>query len=296
MSGVKYYAAVSAWKNDQPVAILCVDQLISGRRITDEQLEALRLFAGYIGLAIENTRLKSELEQRVKERTAELESANRELESFSYSVSHDLRAPLRAINGFSRILNDDFSTELSPLAQDFLKKIHDAGLKMGQLVEALLNFSRLGRKPLILQPVDMSALVRSTLETLALEVSERQIEWVLTDLPPANADPFLIQQVYANLIGNAIKYSRRCDHARIEIGCFMRDDDQVYFVRDNGAGFDMRFSERLFGVFQRLHREDEFEGTGIGLAIVQRIIQRHGGRVWADAELDKGATFYFTLR
>lgn len=295
MGDVKYYAAVSAWAGEKPVAIICVDQLISGREITDEQLEALRLFAGYAGLAIENARLKAELEQRVRERTTELEVANQELESFSYSVSHDLRAPLRAINGFSRILNDDFTAELNPIARGFLKKIIDSGDKMGHLIDDLLNFSRLGRKTLVSQPVDMNAVVQSVLETLSVETAGRQIEWILSKLPVANADSVLTQQVYANLIGNAVKYSRNRQQARIEIGSLDQDGKLVYFVRDNGAGFDMQFAGRLFGVFQRLHREEEFEGTGIGLAIVQRIIQRHGGRVWAEAEVDKGATFYFTL-
>jgi signal transduction histidine kinase len=295
MGGVKYYAAVSAWAGDKPVAIICVDQLISGRQITEEQLEALRLFAGYAGLAIENSRLKAELEQRVRERTTELEVANQELESFSYSVSHDLRAPLRAINGFSKILDDDFTTELNPTARGFVKKIIASGDKMGHLIDDLLNFSRLGRKPLAFQPVDMNAIVQSVLETLSVETADRQIEWILSKLPVANADPVLTQQVYANLIGNAIKYSRNRQQARIEIGSLNQNEELVYFVRDNGAGFDMQFVGRLFGVFQRLHREEEFEGTGIGLAIVKRIIQRHGGRVWAEAEVDKGATFYFTL-
>lgn len=295
MRGVKFYAAVSAWAGDKLVALICVDQLISGRQITEEQLEALRLFAGYAGLAIENARLKSELEQRVHQRTSELEAANKELESFSYSVSHDLRAPLRAINGFSRILNDDFSAELSSPAQGFLRKIGDSGEKMGHLIDDLLDFSRLGRKPLVLQPVDLTSIVQSVLETLALEITNRKIEWVLFELPVANADPILMQQVYANLIGNAIKYSRKRELARIEVGSLNQNGELVYFVRDNGAGFEMQYADRLFGVFQRLHREDEFEGTGIGLAIVQRIIQRHGGRVWAEAEVDRGATFYFSL-
>jgi signal transduction histidine kinase len=295
MHGVKYYAAVSAWAGDKPVAILCVDQLVSGREITDEQLEALRLFAGYAGLAIENARLKAELEQRVQERTAELENANRELESFSYSISHDLRAPLRAINGFSRILNDEFSTELNPLALGYLRKIGDSGEKMGRLIDDLLDFSRLGRKPLVSQPVEMLSLVQAVLETLTLETTGRQIEWVFSELPVANADPILIQQVYANLIGNALKYSRKREQAQIEIGSLTQAGEVVYFVRDNGAGFDMQYADRLFGVFQRLHREEDFEGTGIGLAIVQRIVQRHGGRVWAEGVVNQGATFYFTI-
>jgi signal transduction histidine kinase len=295
MMGVKEHVSVAVWAGDKPVALITADQLVTQRPILEEQLEALRLFAGYAGLAIENSRLKSELEQRVLERTIELEAANRELESFSYSVSHDLRAPLRVINGFSKILNDDFSAEFSSSAQDMLKKLRESGLKMGQLIEALLDFSRLGRKPLILLPVDMNFIVRTAIDALSLETCERSIEWNLAELPVASADPALIQQVYANLIGNAIKYSCKREQARIEIGCMEQDGGVVYYVRDNGAGFDMQYADRLFGVFQRLHRDDEFEGTGIGLAIVRRIVQRHGGRVWAEAEVDKGAAFYFTL-
>lgn len=295
MRGVKAYAAISAWAGDKPVAIMCVDQLVSGREITEEQLEALRLFAGYAGLAIENARLKTELEQRVHQRTAQLEAANKELESFSYSVSHDLRAPLRAINGFSKILIEDFSTELSPPALGFLRKISDSGAKMGHLIDDLLDLSRLGRKPLAFQPVDLNAVVRTVLETLGAEAAGRQIDWILSDLPPAQVDAILIQQVYINLIGNALKYSRKREQARIEIGSFLQNGEVIYFVRDNGAGFEMQFVDRLFGVFQRLHRDEDFEGTGIGLAIVQRIIQRHGGRVWAEGVVNQGATFYFTI-
>jgi len=295
MSAVKYYAAIAVRAGDKPIAIISVDQLITDRVISEEQLEGLRLFAGYAGLAIENARLNSDLELRVVQRTAQLEAANRDLESFSYSISHDLRAPLRAINGFSRILNDDFSTQLSPRAQEYLKKIGDSGEKMAHLIADLLDFSRLGRKPLVSQPVDITSIVRSVLETLALETADRQIEWILSELPVVNADPVLIQQVYANLIGNAIKYTRNREQAQIEIGSLNHPEEVVLFVRDNGAGFDMQFANKLFGVFQRLHREDEFEGTGIGLATVQRIIQRHGGRVWAEAKVDQGATFYFSL-
>ena len=295
MRGVKYYAAVSAWAGDKPIAIITVDQLVSGRIITEEQLEALRLFAGYAGLAIENARLKTELEQRVHQRTAQLEAANQELESFSYSVSHDLRAPLRAINGFSKILIDDFSAELNPSALGFLRKISDSGAQMGHLIDDLLDLSRLGRKPLAFQPVNLNVVVQAVLDTLASETAGRQIEWVISELPPAHVDAVLIQQVYINLIGNALKYSRKREQARIEIGSLLQDEEVVYFVRDNGAGFEMQFADRLFGVFQRLHREEDFEGTGIGLAIVQRVIQRHGGRVWAEGAVNQGATFYFTI-
>ncbi len=239
--------------------------------------------------------LNLELEQRVRARTTELEAANKELEAFSYSVSHDLRAPLRAINGFARILAADFSAELGPVGLDVLQKILAAGDKMGRLINDLLDFSRLGRKSLNKQIVAVESIVHSVIESLAPETAGRQIEWVLPALPSTAADPALLQQIYANLIGNAVKYSRLCETARIEIGSINQKGETVYFVRDNGAGFDMQYADKLYGVFQRLHREDEFEGTGIGLATVQRIIQRHGGRIWAEAEVNKGATFYFTL-
>jgi len=246
-------------------------------------------------LAEKNRQLTEELEQRVMERTAQLEAANQELEAFSYSVSHDLRAPLRAINGFAQILEDDFSAELSPVAREFLGKIRAAGGKMGQLIDELLDFSRIGRKPLDRQETNLNELVRLSIEVLAPETSSRQIEWVLNELPPAAVDPVLFQQVYTNLIGNAIKYTSKCDRARIEVGTFSKNGETIYFVRDNGAGFNMNYVDKLFGVFQRLHRDDEFEGTGIGLATVKRIVQRHGGRIWAEAAVAQGATFYFTL-
>ncbi len=295
MAGVKHFAAVAVWVGEKPLALLCVDQLLTGRPIKEEQLEALRLFAGYAGLAIENSRLNSELEQRVKKRTAELESVNRELEAFSYSISHDLRAPLRSINGFSKILNQEFSSELTAEARIFLQKIIASGDRMGRLIDDLLAFSRLGRKSLQKQHTDVNAIVRTVMELLEMETSDHTIEWLLEPLPPAYADPVLLQQVYANLIGNAVKYSGKRQPARIEIGSFTKENETVYFVRDNGAGFDMKYAEKLFGVFQRLHREDEFEGTGIGLASVQHIIQRHGGRIWAEAQVDQGATFYFSM-
>jgi light-regulated signal transduction histidine kinase (bacteriophytochrome) len=239
--------------------------------------------------------LNETLEQRVNVRTAELETANHELESFSYSISHDLRAPLRAINGYARILNNDFAAELSPDAQGFIEKIQISANKMTQLIDGLLDFSRLGRKPLSRQTVDVNPIVHSVLETLTPETANRQIEWILPQLPPTQADPALLQQVYINLLGNAVKYTRGRNPARIEVGSYEQDSDTVYYVRDNGAGFDMQYAEKLFGVFQRLHSDSEFEGTGIGLATVQRIIHRHGGRIWAEAEPGKGAAFYFTL-
>jgi PAS domain S-box-containing protein len=240
-------------------------------------------------------KLNTELEQRVKERTAQLEVANKELEAFSYSVSHDLRAPLRSIVSFSKIVDDDFSAGMDPMARGFLQKIIGSGKKMNLLIDGLLELSRISRKPLNKQTVDLQATVQSVIESFIPETAHRQIEWDITELPPVQADPILIQQVYANLIGNAVKYSNKRAPARIEIGCRSEGLESIYFVRDNGAGFNMQYAEKLFGVFQRLHRDDEFEGTGIGLVTVKRIIQRHGGRIWAEAEVEKGATFYFTL-
>jgi PAS domain S-box-containing protein len=239
--------------------------------------------------------LKETLEQRVIERTAQLEAANRELEAFSYSVSHDLRAPLRAISGFTKIIKDDFSNALDPSGRSFLIKVMDASKNMNLLIDDLLDFSRLGRKPLNKQPVNVNELVKTVVADLAPETESRQIEWLIADLPPVNADQILIRQVYVNLIGNAVKYTRKHATARIEVGSLNQNGQAIYFVRDNGAGFDMQYADKLFGVFQRLHRDDEFEGTGIGLAIVKRIVDRHGGRIWAESIPEQGATFFFTL-
>jgi signal transduction histidine kinase len=239
--------------------------------------------------------LNEELEQRVQERTAELRAANRELEAFSYSVSHDLRAPLRAITGFSRILLEDYAPQLPDEAQHYLKIVDNGGQHMGQLIDDLLTFSRLGRMELRKQPVATADLVRQVLADLQAEKSGRQVEITLGDLRPCRAEPSLLRQVFVNLLQNALKYSSNREVAHIEVGCRERDGEQVYFVKDNGVGFDMQYAQKLFGVFQRLHRAEEYEGTGVGLAIVQRIVDRHGGRVWAEAALDQGATFYFTL-
>ncbi len=266
----------------------------------DESL--LVTVAGQLAAALERLRaeqqlraLNADLEQRVAERTAQLEAANKELESFSYSVSHDLRAPLRSVNGFAKILANDFLQEFTPPAREFLDKIVNAGSQMAQLIDELLDFSRLGRKPLNLQPVDVNEMVQSVIESLVPETGSRQIEWVLAEMPPAIADPALLRLVYVNLAGNAVKYTGTRQVARIEIGNMEQRGEVIYFVRDNGVGFDMQYADNLFGVFQRMHRADEFEGTGIGLATVKRIIERHNGRIWAEAEVDMGAAFYFTF-
>jgi light-regulated signal transduction histidine kinase (bacteriophytochrome) len=233
-----------------------------------------------------------EMEIRVRERTAELEAANRELESFSYSVSHDLRAPLRAIDGYGRMLEEDHAARLDAEGLRLLAVIRKSSLRMGVLIDDLLDFSRLGRKTLNRAAVDMEALARDAWTELGASAT---VQLTMGVLPSANGDPALLGQVWINLLSNALKYSGRQPSPRIEVAGERSGADLVYRVSDNGAGFDMRYYDKLFRVFQRLHREDEFPGTGVGLAIVQRIVTRHGGRVWAEAEVGRGAKFSFTL-
>ena len=239
--------------------------------------------------------LNAELDQRVHDRTAELESANKELEAFSYSVSHDLRAPLRAVNGFAGIVLEDFSSQLPEEGKEYLERIRNRGTQMGRLIDDLLAFSRLSRQAINGRRVDMGALVRSALEELNPQYEGRQLDTRIGSLPPCYGDPALLKQVWLNLLSNAIKYSRERTPAVIEIGCQRENGEDIYWVRDNGAGFDMAYRDKLFGVFQRLHRDESFEGTGVGLAIVQRVVNRHGGRVWAESEQGRGATFRFSL-
>ena len=240
-------------------------------------------------------KLNQELEARVIERTADLQAANQELEAFTYSVSHDLRAPLRHISGFARILVEEFASTLPLEAQRHLERVEHGAQRMGQLVDELLNLARVGRQPLTVQETELNALVSEVIGLLEPEVKGRQVEWRITQLPFLECDPVLIRQVFQNLIGNALKYSRPRSKAVIEIGHIDEDGTPAIFVKDNGVGFSMKYADKLFGVFQRLHRAEDFEGTGVGLATVVRIVQKHGGRVWANAELDTGATFYFTL-
>jgi PAS domain S-box-containing protein len=239
--------------------------------------------------------LNLELENRVAKRTAELEVANKELEAFSYSVSHDLRAPLRAMDGFSQAVLEDYGSQLPEEGRRYLQTIREGAQRMGILIDDLLTFSRLSRLPLKKQPINSDGLVRSALEELHGQQDGRKIDIRVGDLPGCEGDPTLLKQVWINLLSNAIKYTRKCDKPLIEVGSKLEDGETVYFVADNGAGFDMQYVNKLFGVFQRLHRADEFEGTGVGLAIVQRVVHRHGGRIWANAEVDRGASFYFKL-
>ncbi len=233
--------------------------------------------------------------QKLQAANRQLETANLELESFSYSVSHDLRAPLRAVNGFAGIVLEDYGPQLPEQGRQYLERIRKGGARMGELIDDLLEFSRLSRQSLRPGTVDHLRQVQTTLEELKTQHEGRQIQFQIGGLPPCPGDSALIRQVWANLLSNAIKYSRQRHPAIIEIGCHRENGENVYFVRDNGTGFDMQYAHKLFGVFQRLHRADEFEGTGVGLAIVQRIVHRHGGRVWADAKENEGATFRFTL-
>jgi signal transduction histidine kinase len=234
--------------------------------------------------------------QEVAETSRRLEEANAELESFSYSVSHDLRAPLRAINGFSQALLEDYGSTLPTDGQSLLARVRENTKRMGQLIDDLLVFSRLGRKPLEMGPVDMTALAEAAVQEVRHADQGRDVEVIVGHLPTAIGDTGLLRQAVSNLVANAFKFTRQRARARIEIGSRADGDETVYYVRDNGAGFDMKYATKLFGVFQRLHRESDFEGTGVGLALVQRIVHRHGGRVWAEAQLDQGATFSFTLR
>lgn len=262
---------------------------------SDRDDEIGRLSEAFTEMAAEVARGREVLEERVRERTFALQAVNAELESFSYSVSHDLRAPLRAIDGFSRILVEDHSAELTTNARHCVSVIARNSRQMGQLIDDLLALSRIGRQELSTTPVDMTSLAETVADEVQRHEPDRAMQIRIDPLPEARGERTLIRQVFMNLLGNAAKFTRPCDQARIEVGSSRENGEIVYYVRDNGVGFDMKYADKLFGVFQRLHRADEFDGTGVGLAIVQRIVLRHDGRVWAESEPGRGSTFYFTL-
>ena len=263
---------------------------------TDDEVRVLRALADSTSIAIENVMLYTNLDEAVRARTAELEAANKDLESFSYSVSHDLRAPLRAIDGFSQLLFTENAHKLEGSALNYLHRILGSTKRMGQLIEDLLNLASLGRIPLRRSTVDLSALAREIFDDLHASSPRTQVKLLIEGQMSAEGDPGMLRIALQNLFSNAWKCLRKRIEARIEFGRTTGEKGEcTYHVRDNGAGFDPQYADRLFGVFQRLHAESEFPGTGVGLATVQRIIHRHGGRIWAESAVDKGATFHFTL-
>lgn len=239
--------------------------------------------------------LNLELEQRIFERTAQLAASNQDLEAFTYSVAHDLEAPLRQIRGYAEIMHEEVAPLLPSGALQYLERIRLRSENMRLMLEDLLNLSLIGKQELNRQMIKLNVIVNEVVATLKADNSSRQIEWKIDDLPAVACDPGLMKLAFTNLLSNAVKYSRHCQNAVIEVGREGRGDEVSIFVRDNGVGFDMKNADRLFGVFQRLHRAEDFEGTGVGLAIVARIVRKHGGRIWAQGEPDKGAVFHFTI-
>lgn len=299
-------------RSAQEIQPQLVGVLMTGHGTIDTAVEAMKVGAlDYIlkpfklstllpvlsrALAVRQLRLENAaLQKKVLERTQELEASNRDLEAFSYSVSHDLMAPLRAVHGFAEILSRDYAGELPAGAEAHLAKVVAGAERMQRLIRDLLRFSRLGLRPVDKRALDVATMVKEAVDEVRQQEGEREVEVIIGELPDAFADPSLIRQVFVNLLTNAFKFTRRTDHARIEVGSEARPHETVYFVKDNGAGFEMEYAQQVFGVFERLHDESQFEGTGIGLSVARRIVERHGGMIWAEAQVDKGAVFSFSL-
>ncbi len=274
-------------RDEKPETYLAIGFAITERKLAEEEWKRAEK---------EIQDLNTALEGRVLERTAQLKAVNDELEAFSYSVSHDLRAPLRHVSGFVELLQLEAGASLSEKSLRYLSTISKSAQRMGELIDDLLTFARIGKSDLQKTNVSLAALVQDVLGDFQAATKERNILWDIQLLPTVHADPALMRQVLVNLMSNAVKFTSACDEAKIEIGSSSSPTgDAVIFIRDNGAGFDPRYADKLFGVFQRLHSRDEFEGTGIGLANIQRVILRHGGRVWAEGVVDGGATFSFSI-
>jgi len=270
--------------------------------LTLEEVEITSEVASQIAIAIEQARLMEEtrqhaeeLDQRVRTRTAQLETANKELEAFAYSVSHDLRAPLRGIDGWSLALAEDYGGQLDQCALGYIDRVRSEAQRMGLLIDDILQLSRVGRTEIEFAPVDLAAVAGPLASALAEANPGRRIEFIIHPKLWTTGDARLLEVALTNLLSNAVKFTGPCPNARIELGRKSEAGGPVFYVRDNGVGFDMAYANKLFGAFRRLHKATEFPGTGIGLSLVQRIIHRHGGRIWAEAELSKGATFYFTI-
>jgi signal transduction histidine kinase len=308
-----WYEVVSAFRQ-----LVVPDLLDTYRKSPQRLFAAILAMSRFIDVAMENigeaylstkeeiiSRQNEELQSEITERkrieqqilllNANLQNAVKELEAFSYSVSHDLRAPLRSITGFSNALLEDYGDALDEGAKRYLQLIQSSADDMGRLIDNLLAFSRMGRRAMEYENVSMTRLARSVFDELRHSAVDRKLELKAEAMPNARGDRAMVRQVFANLFSNAIKFTAPRETATIEVGARTENGETVYYVKDNGVGFDMRYANKLFGVFQRLHRADQFEGTGVGLAIVQRIVHRHGGRVWAEGKVNEGATFYFTL-